>query len=252
MEKLHPKAVIFDLGSTLIEYEAIPWSEMNLYCAASARNYLLQKGYDVPDEAEFYQAYEEVKNRYRKMAAETLVEWTVMQAAGELLQGWNIQANEDLRDRFFDAYYEPIGRRIYAYDDTLETLERVKRWHSGIGLISNTVFPEKAHRQELKLFGIEPYLDFAVFSSSFGLRKPHPDIFYKAANLAGVAPSECVYIGDRYLEDVWGASRIGMQAILKLWDGREYPQDMPKTTRTITTLSELGAHLDLRDHTGGK
>jgi hypothetical protein len=39
MEKLQPRAVIFDLGSTLIEYEVIPWSEMNLYCAASARNY---------------------------------------------------------------------------------------------------------------------------------------------------------------------------------------------------------------------
>jgi putative hydrolase of the HAD superfamily len=123
----------------------------------------------------------------------------------------------------------------------------LKQQHLVIGLVSNTVFPERAHRQELKRFGIEPYLDFAVFSSSLGRRKPHPDIFYKAANLAGAALPECVYIGDRYTEDVEGPNGVGMAAILKLWDGREYPADLPETTRTIRTLSELDRHLDLSE-----
>jgi len=245
MEKLQPKAVIFDLGSTLIEYEVIPWSEMNLFCTVSARNYLLKKGYEMPDKEEFHQAYEEVKNKYREMASETLVEWTVMQAAGELLRKWNIEVNDNILDRFFDAYYEPLSRRVYAYEDALETLEKVKQRYPVIGLVSNTIFPERAHRRELKRFGIEPYLDFAIFSSTFGLRKPHPEIFYKAANLAGYAPAECVYIGDRYLEDVEGPAKIGMPAILKLWNGREYPEDMPMDTRTISSLSELDRHLNL-------
>ena len=250
MDKLCPRAVIFDLGSTLIEYEAIPWSEMNLYCSASARSFLYKKGYQVPDEQEFHQAYEAVKDSYRDKAAETLVEWTVMQAARELLARWKIEVDDDLMNRFFDAYYEPLGRRIYVYDDVLETLEWVKQNSRVIGLVSNTVFPERAHRKELKRFGIEHYLDFAVFSSTFGLRKPHPDIFYKAANLAGVAPSECVFVGDRYLEDVQGPDGIGMPAVLKLLERREYPQDMPETIRKITTLSELSEHLDFDNRTG--
>lgn len=245
MDKLNPKAVIFDLGSTLIEYEAVPWSEMNLDCAAAARDYLVSQGYDVPGEKEFHQVYEQIKDRYRKTALETLVEWTVTQAAGDMLKEWNIEVNGDLLDRFFAAYYQPIGRRLYVYEDVLPTLDKIKQLYPVIGLISNTVFPERAHREELRRFGIEPYLDFAVFSSTFGRRKPHPDIFYEAANLAGYAPSECVYIGDRYREDVEGPARTGMPAILKLWDGREYPQDMPETTRTISTLSELDTHLNL-------
>ena len=247
MDKLQPKAVIFDLGSTLIEYETIPWNEMNLHCAASARDYLIKEGHNVPDEKEFHRVYEQVKEQYRKMATETLVEWTVTQAAGDMLKGWHIKVNGDLLDRFFEAYYKPIGRKIFPYEDTLETLEKLKQRYPVIGLISNTIFPERVHREELKRFGIEPYLDFAVFSSTFGLRKPHPDIFYKAANLAGYAPLECVYIGDRYLEDVDGPAQVGMPAILKLWNGREYPDDMPESTRTITTLSELEVHLDLDD-----
>lgn len=244
MDKLHPKAVIFDLGSTLIEHETVPWSEMNLLCVASARDYLIKEGYDMPDEKEFHRVYEEVKDRYRKTAVETLVEWTVIQAAGDMLKGWNIKVNGDLLDRFFAAYYKPIGRKIFPYDDTLETLEKVKQSYPVIGLVSNTIFPERAHREELKRFGIEPYLNFAVFSSTFGLRKPHPDIFYKAANLAGYAPSECVFIGDRYLEDVQGPTAVGMHAILKLWNGREYPDNMPEDTRSISSLSELDSHLE--------
>ncbi|MFQ6009274.1 MAG: HAD family hydrolase [Candidatus Zixiibacteriota bacterium] len=248
MDKLRPRAVIFDLGSTLIEYETIPWSEINLYCSAGARKFLHKKGYNVPDETEFHLAYEAIKDKYRDKAAETLVEWTVTQAFKELLARWAIEIDDGLMNRFFDAYYEPLGRRIYPYDDVLETLDKIKRQYHTIGLVSNTVFPERVHRKELKRFGIEPYLDFAVFSSSFGLRKPHPDIFYKAANLAGVAPSECVFVGDRYLEDAEGPNRIGMPAILKLIDGREYPHDMPQTLRTITRLSELDKHLDLNSN----
>jgi putative hydrolase of the HAD superfamily len=244
MDKLQPKAVIFDLGSTLIEYETVPWSEMNLYCVNSARDYLIKEGYDVPDEKKFHRVYEEVKDRYRKTAVETLVEWTVTQAAGDMLKGWNIKVNGDLLDRFFKAYYKPIGRKIFPYKDTLETLEKVKQRYPVIGMVSNTIFPERAHREELKRFGIEPYLNFAVFSSTFGLRKPHPDIFYKAANLAGYAPSECVFIGDRYLEDVQGPTAVGMHAILKLWNSREYPDNMPEDTRSISSLSELGSHLE--------
>ncbi len=245
MDKLYPEAVIFDLGSTLIEYEAVPWSELNVLCAARMRDYLKEEGFQVPDEQEFYRTFEEVKDRYRRIALESLAEWTVPQAAAELLTHWHIEANGDLLDRLFDAFYEPITEKIYVYDDVLQTLQRTRRCHSTIGLISNTIFPERAHRKELKRFGIEPFLDFAVFSSTFGIRKPHPDIFFKAANLAGYAPAECVYIGDRYVEDVEGPVGVGMAAILKLWAGREYPDDMPRASRKIRTLSELDEHLEL-------
>ena len=250
MKKLHPRAVIFDLGSTLIEYEAIPWSEINVHCDRSACEFLHREGHPVPDDEEFHRVYGSIKDRYREHAIKTLKEWTVVEAAAEMLRQWDIAPDPELLDRFFDAYYRPMGEMICPYDDTVATLKNIRRRYPVIGLVSNTVFPERAHRQELKRFGIEPYLDFAVFSSTFGLRKPHADIFYQAANLAGCAPAECVYIGDRYIEDVQGPTGIGMAAILKLWNGREYPDDIPDTTRTITTLSELNRHIELEDANG--
>lgn len=243
MEKLRPRAVIFDLGSTLIEYEAIPWEELNKLCAAAARKFLLKNGYAVPAELEFHGALEEAKSDYRRRADEELVEWDVVQAAQTLFTEFGWESTNGLAEKFFDAYYAPVDKLLYAYDDTVATLARLRPSVGTVGLISNTVFPERAHQHELKNFGIASYLDFSIFSSSFKLRKPHPDIFYKAANLAGVAPSECVYIGDRYKEDIAGPASIGMPAILKVKEGRQYPAEMPALSRQISCLSELFDHL---------
>jgi HAD superfamily hydrolase (TIGR01549 family) len=239
MDKLKPRALIFDLGSTLIEYESIPWNELNLLCLRNARKFLKVNDYDIPEEEEFSRLFEEIKREYREKAAETLVEWDVPQVTRAFFEKLNLKYDDDLIDEFFDFYYEPVDEKLFAYDDVVETLEKLKSRYPVMGLISNTVFPERVHLGELARFGIEPFLSFTIFSSSFKLRKPHPDIFRKAANLAGYAPSECLYIGDRFLEDVQGPAGVGMPAVLKMVEGREYPDNMSYNIPKIKTLSEL-------------
>ncbi|MEW6049498.1 MAG: HAD family hydrolase [Candidatus Zixiibacteriota bacterium] len=245
MQKLKPRAIIFDLGSTLIEYEVVSWDQLNQFCSQSARQFLIAEGYLVPDEAEFHAAFESAKSAYRKAASETLVEWDVPTVAAVYLDALQINFPSPRLDEFFDAYYAPVDRLLYIYDDTIAALELLKARFGVIGLISNTVFPERAHRRELRRFGIEPFLNFAIFSSTFGLRKPHPDIFLKAAELAGAEPSECVYVGDRYVEDILGPAAVGMPAILRVKEGREYPADMPESVRKVATLTELHFHIEI-------
>ncbi|MFZ5981813.1 MAG: HAD family hydrolase [Candidatus Zixiibacteriota bacterium] len=239
MDKLQPRALIFDLGSTLIEYEAMPWDELNDLCLANARKFLLVNDYEVPEEEEFIRIFNEIRQEYRNSAAETLVEWNVPQITSVFFDRLKLEHDEELIDEFFDFYYEPVDKRLFAYDDVVDTLRILKNRYPVMGLISNTIFPERAHLGELERFGIEPFLDFMIFSSSFKYRKPHPDIFLKAANLAGYAPSECLYIGDRYYEDVQGPLGVGMMAVLKMKEDRKYPEDMPYNFPRIKTLSEL-------------
>ncbi|MCP4684217.1 MAG: hypothetical protein GY867_02115, partial [bacterium] len=144
MEKLHPRALIFDLGSTLIEYEAVPWDELGVECAECARRFLLKKGLNVPGEGEFQQAFADIRSGYRQLAEESLVEWDVPTVAGKLMDQLNIGQDDGLVDGFFDAYYEPVDVKLYIYDDVLSTLERLADNYSVMGLISNTVFPERA------------------------------------------------------------------------------------------------------------
>lgn len=245
MEKLKVKAVIFDLGSTLIEYEALSWDELGKICIADVRKYLVKNNFDVPDDENFHNLFEDLKAGYRKEASTSFIEWTIPQVTGKLLKKLKIDDNNGLVDKLFDVYYKPIAKRLYAYDDTKATLEKIKDKIGVIGLISNTIFPEQTHIGELKKYNIIEYFDFTIFSSTFGVRKPHSDIFYHAVNKAGFAPSECVYVGDRYLEDITGPEKIGMHAVLKIKEGREYPDDMGDAVRKIDNLSELADHIEL-------
>ncbi|MFH1688560.1 MAG: HAD family hydrolase [bacterium] len=243
MDKLTPRAVLFDLGGTLIEYPSTMWDEISEQSIANAREYVLAQGFDLPDEPTFITLYREVRDGYRKTAAETLIEWSVDQLARRMLERSGLEPSPELVDGFFDAFYERVEPHIFVFEDTREVLGRLRQRYETIGLISNTIFPERVHRSELTKFRLADFFDFTVFSSTFGLRKPHADIFCHAANLAGCAPAECIYIGDRYIEDIEGPARVGMPAILRWHEGRDYPDDMPAARRQIKSLSGLAEHL---------
>ena len=114
MNKLKVKAVIFDLGSTLIEYEAISWDELGAICMKNVRKSLLKGKYDIPDESEFLKIFDKIKLSYRKKASESLTEWTVPQLMVEFLDNLKIEHNQNLIDKLFEAYYLPVTRQIYG------------------------------------------------------------------------------------------------------------------------------------------
>jgi len=243
MGKLTPKAVLFDLGGTLIEYPSTMWDEISEQCIANARDYVMGQGHSLPSEDVFVALYRELRDEYRNTAAETLVEWSVADLAQRLLERSGLDPAAELVDGFFDAYYERVEPHVFVFEDVRDVLSSLRDKGEVIGLISNTIFPERIHHRELNKFGLAEFFDFTIFSSTFGLRKPHNDIFYHAANLAGRAPAECVYIGDRYIEDVTGPNGIGMPAILRWHEAREYPSDLPSSQRQVRSLSELSEHL---------
>jgi putative hydrolase of the HAD superfamily len=246
MEKLKPRAVIFDLGSTLIEYESESWDELSANCLMAGLDFLEKKKIAIPPSETFLQLFADIRARYRERASKTYEEWTVEMVAEELFAQAEIESDEKLVADFFDAYYRRVTELLYLIDGAREVLARLRTNYDAVGLISNTVFPERVHQEELKRFDIAQFFDFTIFSSTFGRRKPHKDIFLKAANLAGQAPSDCVYIGDRYLEDVWGPTQLGMSAVLKVKEGREYPEEMPEATRRIDELTDLFEHVEVR------
>ncbi|HWR84241.1 MAG TPA: hypothetical protein VN285_13150 [Candidatus Deferrimicrobium sp.] len=53
---------------------------------------------------------------------------------------------------------------------------------------------QKGSLTEQRRFGLEAFFDLALFSSTYGLSKPHPNIFHEAARLAGRAPDELTKI----------------------------------------------------------
>ena len=93
-------------------------------------------------------------------------------------------------------------------------------------------------------FGLAGSIDHIVTSHSVGWQKPHEQIFQRALGLARVPPGEAVMVGDRLRQDVWGAKRLGMRAVLRRTSvgAPQEPVDVVPDA-TVDELTELPAVL---------
>jgi len=66
----------------------------------------------------------------------------------------------------------------------------------------------------LEQIGLAPYLNPMIVSAIEGTRKPDRRIFQSALDRAGATAAEAVHVGDMYLEDVLGASGLGIRPFL--------------------------------------
>lgn len=85
-----------------------------------------------------------------------------------------------------------------------------QRYRLKIAVVSNEGRELTLHR--VQKFQLGSFVDFFIFSSFVHLRKPDPDIFRLALDIAQVPPDEVVYLDDRELF-VSVASGLGIQGI---------------------------------------
>ena len=97
------------------------------------------------------------------------------------------------------------------YDDVDPTLSILAAGGLRLGLISNTHRCLTSFQSHFELEGL---IAVAISSSQHGYMKPHPSIFEAALKLMNVAPQEAVMVGDSLKQDIAGARRIGMAAVL--------------------------------------
>lgn len=238
-DKSKIKCVLFDLGSTLIEYENTPWDQMSLMALQAGYKYLQRVIDPFPSYENITIEYMKIRDKNRELSGRTLKEWNVPDKIAELFEAVSIKNDKEIVSEFFSHYYKIIADQLTIFDDTVEVLEQLKEAGLKIGLVSNTIFPESYHKLDLEKFGIIDYFDFMIFSSSFGYRKPHRLIYDKAIELSGLKADQSIFIGDRYEEDYLGPRENDIFSILKFREGRQYPEPFPDDIVMIKSLNEL-------------
>jgi putative hydrolase of the HAD superfamily len=123
-------------------------------------------------------------------------------------------------------------------DGVIETMAELRRRGIRVGLItvcSEDVTDVWAETPFAGLFDAE------VFSSSCGLCKPDPRIYWLALDQLELAPSETVFVGDGANDELAGAERVGMRAILIHRAGREpsWPDVRDWPGPRITAIPEV-------------
>ena len=111
-------------------------------------------------------------------------------------------------------FYEPLC----LFDGVEETLRELAGIYE-LGVITNWD-SEDEQRRKVKHLGLDSNFRYFVVSASAGYAKPDPRIFEHASGLAGIEPSEAVFVGDRLDIDVAGARVAGMRAVwFNHWGG---------------------------------
>jgi putative hydrolase of the HAD superfamily len=100
--------------------------------------------------------------------------------------------------------------RFRAYPDAAPALERLRGLGLKLACVSNW---DVSLRHVLARCGLAELLDGVISSAGAGARKPDPEIFAPALELAGCRPSEAIHVGDTVAEDVLGARAAGIEAL---------------------------------------
>jgi putative hydrolase of the HAD superfamily len=206
------RAVLFDWGDTLMEFAYEP-----ALVEAGQRAGLEALGRDGLPEADAITA--RFRERYEPMFWQpgTLEEIEYPGLVRELLGHFGIELSDEELGRFLEAEHAAWEPARILGSTTHALLESLRSRHLRLGLVSNAFDPGWLLHRDLEQMGIAERIDFAVFSSEVGKRKPHPAIFERALEALEVAPAEAMFVGDRLYEDVRGAGELGMTTVQAVW-----------------------------------
>jgi putative hydrolase of the HAD superfamily len=202
------QAVLFDWGHTLMDWV---WDEELL--EAGHREGLRAIGReDVAITGHFRERYEPLF-----WAPGTIEELEYPGLVRQLLGDFDIAVSDDELARFLEAEHAAWSpaRRLGATSHAL--LESLRKRGLKLGLVSNAFDPPALLHRDLADAGISERIDYAVFSSEVGRRKPDATIFVRALQALEVEPAAALFVGDRLYEDVRGARDVGMRTVQALW-----------------------------------
>ena len=192
------KAVIFDLFGTLIKN--FPWDVSNSLLRRMALELLAP-----PDDftALWHAAFDKrMKGVLKNYQA----------CIRHICQQLGAQVQDDRIDLAASTRFELNKQEVTApREGAIEVLSYLKANGCKTGLLSNCSTETTLVWENSPL---APLIDVAVFSCLVGLMKPDPRIYQTAVKRLAVKPEECMYIADGMEQELLGASKLGMRAVL--------------------------------------
>jgi putative hydrolase of the HAD superfamily len=230
-----PAAVLFDWGDTLIRFvydEALIEAGHRAGLDAIGRD-------DLP---EVERVATHFRERYEPLfwAPGTVEELEYPGLVRQLLGDFEIEVDDEELTRFLEAEHAAWDPARQIATNTPALLEALRGRGLKLGLVSNAFDPGWLLHRDLEQMGLARQLDFAVFSSEVGKRKPHPEIFERALDALAVPAAQTVFVGDRLYEDVRGAGELGMTTVQALWfRADEHPEGGEPDFQAFTQMDVL-------------
>jgi putative hydrolase of the HAD superfamily len=225
-------AVLFDLGHTLMDWT---WDDDLLVAGHRAGLEAIGR-YSEP-------AAEALTSRYLHEAQ--LHDWDAVEEVEypaltrTMLAEVGVDVDDEGLVRFLEAEHAAWApaRKVGSMSEAL--LDSLRDRGLKTGVVSNTWDPRWLLERDLEQMGLLARLDTTVFSSDVGVRKPRPEIFYRALDEVGAEPERSVFVGDRLYADIRGAAELGMTTIQAMWFRAEEDDEIQPDHQAFTMVDVL-------------
>ncbi len=209
------RAVLFDLGETLLTFGKVGTTKLILQGARSSYDFLRQEGQPIGGFAGYFLRYL-VRLRLRYFLAEfrgkDFDSLALLQQVG---RREGIDFSREQWEEVIWRWYEPLSRLAEIEPDLHETLANLTESGLALGIVSNTFVNRASLDRQLADLGLLDFFPMRLYSYELMLRKPDARLFRIAAERIDEAPERILFVGDRVDLDVRPALDCGMAAALK-------------------------------------
>ena len=241
------KAVLFDLGETLLSFGKVNSVELFKEAGRFSYDFLCETGQPIGGfRIYLWKSILQLRIKYflSGLFGNDFDSLALMKKDGE-------KNGFTLTDRQYEhlngLWYEPLKQRASIEPNLAETLSKLQQLGLRLGILSNTFVSAYALEKHLGEEGLLDVFDVRLYSYQFDFRKPDKRIFLEAAKRIGQSPENILFAGDRLDTDIKGALNVGMLPVLK----KAYTNENKKTPNgvmKIETISQLPEIIKKHNH----
>ncbi len=237
------KAVLFDIGDTLVNFGKVSTYHVFKEGARLSYDYLQELGQPVGNFNWYF--WRNLISLQRRLLFSYITGNDFDSL--EVIRGVGRRKGVELTDEQWETlaviWYEPLRRIAHPEAEIIATLKKLQQQGLKLGVLSNTFIHGTSIERHLREMGLLDFFPVRLYSYEFEFRKPDPRIFKEGLRRLEEAPAHVLYVGDKIRNDIIPTMRLGMLAALK----RAYSnvgKQPPAGAWTIEKLAELPALIE--------
>lgn len=198
--------ILFDFFGTLVEYD----SAKGVTAYPKTRELLTRWGIALTDE-QLINRWSQLWMGFETRSQADHREFSMVDVANAFLIDLlgRMPGNDEV-DRFVAVYIAEWNGGVYHIDGMAAWLTKLAQRYR-LAIVSN-VHEADLVPGHLRRMGIADLFDLIVLSVQVGWRKPHPEIYTAAMEGLRLKPENAIFVGDNYIADYVGPSRLGIRA----------------------------------------
>ena len=201
------KAVGFDVGQTLVDYNA-PLSWKSLFPDALQST---MRALSISSTSKNLELASKVLSKYNTRENYREFEVSSDLIFGEILNAW--ACDYEMLGETKKAFYSFFQSKAVFFEETTAVLHSLSSRSILLGFLTDVAYGMDNIYALADIEEIRAYFDAGFTSVDIGFRKPNTKGFEKLLQALDVSPSQMLYVGDEE-KDIVGASNAGIISVL--------------------------------------